>query len=123
MAKGLDSPYSPGKHSRYWLKIKEARNEEFEILGDAVGTVSNCIESYLIGRQQAGAFVLWACRRWIQLKQSASSFFESLQVSAPLLNPPKGGPIGLSSARPEVRCLERFFEETDTARARSAGVC
>lgn len=113
MAKRLDSPYTPGKRSPNWLKIKVAQTAQFDIIGYTPHERDpHAIGALIIGEPHG--------RRWAYkgkvgtgfTEQERRQFFDLLQNAAPLERPPANGPADAVWRLPGYRCLVRFFEKT-----------
>ena len=118
MAKRLDSPYLPGKRSRYWLKIKSAKGEAFDVLGFVQRKKERVVSALLLGLHEG--------QRWIYKgnvgtgfnETQRAEFFERLNPLPKLVSPPKDGPANAVWRATGLRCRVRFFEETSAGRLR-----
>jgi len=142
MAKQIDSPYQPGKRSRHWLKIKVARTQAFDIIGYVPREGEPVISALAVGapltqrpkRSSAAARPSASHsdarsvqdRGWTYKGNVGSGFtenqraelYEALATMPPLNNPPRDAPREIVWRRTGLRCLVRFFEETEDGKLR-----
>lgn len=121
MAKRLDSPYTPGKRSAYWTKIKVAREEVFDIIGFTQRAGAPVASALVLGRQRDG--------KWVCYGKVGSGFTEALRAAfyAQLIDaPPLSDPPRDANTPPDalwrlsgLRCEVRFFEELETGALRA----
>ena len=118
MAKRLDSSYSPGKRSPAWVKIKVAKQSEFDVIGMVPGAEIDAISSLALGTQYRG--------RWLYKGNVGSGLTESqrrdfhmrITASPSLKKPPADGPKDVVWRNSGLRCTVRYFEKTTQGKLR-----
>ncbi len=113
MAKRLSSRYQPGKRSGDWLKIKVAREEDFDIIGyTMMETGAEAIGALLIGERSGN--------RWVYKGKVGSGFtdaqragfYQVLRAAPELGKPPPEGPREGHWRQTGCKCRVRFFEKS-----------
>lgn len=113
MAKRLDSPYTPGKRSPHWLKIKVAQTAVFEIIGYSPHERDrSAIGALIIGEPSGRKFTYKGKVGTGFTDKQRRELYQVLEAAPPLGHVPKDGPRDGIWRRPGLHCLVRYFEKT-----------
>jgi bifunctional non-homologous end joining protein LigD len=119
VAKRADSPYSSGRRSRHWLKLKVPRQAHLVVVGLANGKGSRRALGSLAGAWWRGGELVWAGNVGSGLRevdvQDLLGWADGNEVEAPpLAGVPDPPPAGVRWVRPTRTFRVRFTEVTSS---------
>ncbi|MEM2936859.1 MAG: non-homologous end-joining DNA ligase [Candidatus Bathyarchaeia archaeon] len=120
MAKEKESPYLPGKRSKYWLKIKPRSKMLCYVLGYKRAKGGKDVASLLVGSKEGAGFIFrGSVGSGLRGEHKANilSRLEELRRQSPVIDSLKRLK-GIEWVEPRVLCEVEFFEVTRKGRLR-----